>query len=67
MPIVSDAAVPKDLSRPLNVRCGSCQHVWAAGYLPLELSAVATLLGSARCPLCQASDGLEMLPNIKKT
>ena len=39
---------------PLIVHCGadSCGHEWAAAYLPMEVTALTSVLSGARCPLC---------------
>lgn len=49
---------PKDLSKPFNVQCGECEHIWAAAYLPILLDDIAKILLSASCPLCGNTSNL---------
>jgi hypothetical protein len=37
--------------KPFLVQCGKCQHVWAAAYLPMEVSLFAKA-AKAVCPMC---------------
>lgn len=37
---------------PLNARCGGCQHIWPALYLPMPLTSAAKVMGSINCPAC---------------
>lgn len=38
--------------KPFWAECSKCRHQWAAAYLPMEVSAAAKLMMSARCPMC---------------
>lgn len=50
---MTDELTPSLAGRsPLNVRCGSCQHVWTAAWLPMEMALVARTVGRAHCPAC---------------
>jgi hypothetical protein len=42
------------LKSPFNVRCGDCQHVWAAAWLPMEMFKVAKIVRHLTCPKCAA-------------
>lgn len=44
---------PEDRT-PFRVRCGKCQHVWTAAYLPMEVGSCCRLLKGVRCPMCAA-------------
>lgn len=41
-----------DGRKPFLVRCGECDHVWPAGYVPMPMTRMADILRSARCPSC---------------
>lgn len=53
-----DGEAPKDLSKPFNVQCGECKHIWAAAYLPMLLEDMAKILRAASCPLCGNTSNL---------
>jgi hypothetical protein len=40
--------------QPLLVRCGTCNHVWAAAWLPMPLGDAGRLLKRIACPMCAA-------------
>lgn len=40
-----------DAKQPFWVRCGACQHTWAAAYLPMEAQVFAKV-ARASCPMC---------------
>jgi hypothetical protein len=37
--------------KPFWGKC-TCGHIWAVVYLPMEASAAAKLMGTARCTMC---------------
>lgn len=37
---------------PMNVKCGKCNHVWTAAWLPMEMRKVAKVIGKLHCPAC---------------
>lgn len=37
--------------KPFWVKCGSCQHVWAAAYFPMDASRMAKVAKQC-CPYC---------------
>jgi Zn finger protein HypA/HybF involved in hydrogenase expression len=41
-----------DEKKPMTVRCGSCDHEWAAVYLPMPLTKVVALVQALFCPKC---------------
>lgn len=43
--------------KPYRVRCGSCEHVWTAAYLPMVAVKAARLLMGLRCPMCAEGAG----------
>lgn len=43
---------PRPGGTPMWLRCGACQHVWVAAWLPMELGKVGRLLKRTHCPAC---------------
>jgi hypothetical protein len=41
--------------KPVDLRCGDCQHVWTGACLPMDLALFARLMQAAQCPMCGAS------------
>lgn len=42
-------ATPK---KEFRAQCGECDHIWVVAYLPMDLSKVANIMKTARCPNC---------------
>jgi hypothetical protein len=38
--------------KPFNVRCGKCDHLWPAAWLPMEVSLFAKATSNLHCPSC---------------
>lgn len=38
--------------KPFWVKCGKCQHCWAAAYVPMEVALFARVAAKPRCPMC---------------
>ena len=46
--------VKKSQRNPMNVRCGVCDHVWVAAYMPMDVSDLVKITKNLRCPMCAA-------------
>lgn len=40
--------------KPFWVKCLDCSHVWAAAYVPMEVSKFCKAVGKLHCPNCAA-------------
>lgn len=38
--------------KPFWAKCWSCEHIWPAAYLPMEMAKAAKVLRAATCPKC---------------
>lgn len=41
-----------DHPKPLNGRCGDCNHVWPVLHLPMDAEKACRLMAAAICPKC---------------
>lgn len=42
--------------KPFTVFCRECKHEWAPFFAPIDLDTAATLLKSAKCPVCDSHE-----------
>lgn len=50
-----------DPKKAFWAKCGECDHIWIAHYLPMELHKAAKILGALHCPMCGV-DASEITP-----
>lgn len=38
--------------KPFWAKCSQCQHIWAAAYLPMNMTQAGEIFKRVRCPNC---------------
>lgn len=46
------ATLPEGKTSRMWVKCGPCEHVWVAAYLPMPMAKAARAIKRAYCPVC---------------